>query len=77
MLPYAYFLKELCSTKRATNIPKRAFLAPNVSSIISNEEPIKYEDPGCRIGYHSIHRALCVLGVSVNLLPFMMYEKLG
>jgi len=33
---YGRFLKKLCITKRATNVPKRAFLASNVSSIIIN-----------------------------------------
>ena len=60
MLPYAHFLKDLYTTQRATNVPKRAFLASNVSSIISNQVPIKCKDPGCPIvsiviGHHNIH----------------------
>ena len=45
---YAKFLKDLCTKKRATNVPKKAFLAAHVSSILSNSNfPIKYKDPGC------------------------------
>lgn len=82
MPPYAKFLKELCTTKRATNVPKKAFLASNVSSIISNQIPVKYKDPGCPtisivIGDKTIHRALLDLGASVNLLPLVVYEQLG
>jgi len=31
MPPYAKCLKELCTTKRATNVPKKACLASNMS----------------------------------------------
>ena len=37
----ARFLKELCITKSITAVPKRAFLASNVNSIISSQIPIK------------------------------------
>jgi len=71
----------LCTTKRTTNVPKKAFLASNVSSIISHI-PAKYKDPGCPtifivIGDQTIHKALLDLGASVNLLPYSAYEKLG
>ena len=82
MPPYARFLKDLCTIKRATNVPKRAFLTSNVSSIISNQMPLKCKDPGCptisiTVGNHTIHPALPDLGASVNLLPFTVYERLG
>ena len=82
MPPYAKFLKELCTTKRMTNVPKKAFLASNVSSIISCQIPAKYKDPGCPtisivIGDQTIHKALLDLGASVNLLPYSVYETLG
>jgi len=59
MLPILTSLKT-CATLRATNAPKRAFLAFNVSFIFSNQVPIKYKDPGCPImsiviGHHNIH----------------------
>jgi len=82
MPPYAKFLKELCTTKGITNVPKKAFLALNVSSIISHHILAKYKDSGCPtisivIGDQTTHKALLDLGASVNLLPYSMYEKLG
>ena len=80
--PYAHFLKDLCTTKRAINVPKRAFLASNVSSIMSNQVPLKWKDSGCPmisivIRNHNIHCALLDLGASVNSQPFIVYKRLG
>ena len=52
---YAKFLKDLVRMKRKTNVPKKAFLTEQVSSIIQNKYPVKWKDPGsltisCRIG---------------------------
>ena len=47
MPPYARFLKDLCTTKKATSVPKKAFLASSASSIISHKIPMKYKDPDC------------------------------
>jgi len=79
---YAKFLKDLCTKKRKTNVPKKAFLTANISSILSNSSPIKYKDPGCptiscAIGDTFINKALLDLGASVNLLPFSVYEQLN
>jgi len=45
---YAMFLKHMCTTKRGTSVPKKAFLAPKktflasqASSIISHQIPAK------------------------------------
>ena len=81
MPPYARFLKDLCTTKRATNVPKKAFLASSATSILSHQIPVKYKDLGCPtisivIGDQLIHRALLDLGASVNLIPFTEYERL-
>lgn len=66
--------------KRKTNVPKKAFLAEQVSSIIQRNVPIKYKDPGCptisgMIGDHHIKQA--DLGASVNLVPYSVYLQLG
>ncbi|XP_030933499.1 uncharacterized protein LOC115959285 [Quercus lobata] len=79
---YAKFLKDLVTMKRKTNVPKKAFLTEQVSSIIQNKYPVKCKDPGsptisCRIGDHLIERALLDLGASVNLLPYSVYLQLG
>jgi len=79
---YAKFLKDLCTMKRTTNVPKKAFLTANVSSILTQPIPLKRKDPGCPtisciIGDTRIDRALLDLGASVNLLPYSVYEQLG
>ena len=79
---YAKFLKELCTHKRTTQVPKKAFLTSQVSSILSSEIPVKYKDPGCPtiscvIGNTFVDKALLDLGASVNLLPYSVYQALG
>jgi len=44
---YAKFLKHLVTIKRRTNVPKKAFLTEQVSSILQCKIPVKYKDPGC------------------------------
>ena len=78
---YAKFLKDMCTRKRTTNVPKKAFLAASVSSILNNHLPVKYKDPGCPtiscvIGETRINRALLDLGASVNLISYSVYEQL-
>jgi hypothetical protein len=78
---YAKFLNDLITVKRKTNVPKKAFLTEQVSSILQCKLPLKYKDPGttitCMIGVSQIERALLVLGTSVNLLPYSIYVQLG
>jgi hypothetical protein len=79
---YAKFLKDLVTIKRKTNVPKKAYLTEQVSSILQCKLPIKYKDPGCptiscMIRVSQINRALLDLGASVNLLPYSMYLQLG
>jgi hypothetical protein len=79
---YAKFLKDLVTVKRKMNVPKKAFLTEQVSSILQCKLPIKYKDPGCptitcMIGVSQIERALLDLGASVNLLPYSVYVQLG
>ena len=50
--------------KRKTYVPKKAYLAEQVSSILQCKLPIKYKDPrcptiSCMIGVNQIDRALC------------------
>jgi hypothetical protein len=79
---YGKFLKDLVTIKKKTNVPKKAYLTEQVSSIIQCKLPIKYTDPGCltiacMIGVSQINRALLDLGASVNLLPYSVYLQLG
>jgi hypothetical protein len=75
---YAKFLKDLVTMKRKTNVPKKAFMTEQVSSILQCKLPLKYKDPGCptitcMVGVSQIERALLDLGASVNLLPYLVY----
>jgi hypothetical protein len=50
--------------------------------MIQHNTPPKLKDPGtptisCVIGNTEIERALLVLGVGVNLLPYSVYQQLG
>ncbi|RVW89720.1 hypothetical protein CK203_047282 [Vitis vinifera] len=82
VLPYAKFLKDLCTMKRGLNFNKQAFLMEQVSAIIKCKTPIKYKDLGCptisvNIGDTYIEKTLLDLGASVNLLPYSVYKQLG
>ncbi|XP_052290903.1 uncharacterized protein LOC127900312 [Citrus sinensis] len=79
---YAKFLKDLCTVKMKHKVQKRAFLAEQVSSILSTNSALKYKDPGCptiscTIGDHKIGHVLLDLGASVNLLPYSVYQQLN
>ena len=72
----------MCTKKRTTNVPKKVFLATNITELLSGPIPVKYKDPGsptiaCTIGQGEISRALLDLGASINLLPFWVYQQLG
>ena len=76
---YAKFLKDMCTKKRMTNMPKKVFLVTNISELLSNQIPVKYKNPSCltisyTIGQAEINRALLDLKASINLLPFQVYQ---
>ena len=55
-------------------------LFSRTSAILQNNNALKYKDPGCPtfscfIGEHKIERALLDLGVSVNLLPYSVFQS--
>jgi hypothetical protein len=54
---YAKFLKDLITVKRKTNVPKKAFMTEQISSILQCKLPIKYKD----FGYPTI---TCMIGIS-------------
>ena len=61
---------------------KKTFLAEQVSVILQNNNALKYKDPSCPIiscfiGEHKIETALLDLGVSVNLLPYLVFHSLN
>jgi len=42
---YAKFLKDICMKKRKMNVPKKVFLATNISEILFGPISVKYKDP--------------------------------
>ena len=79
---YAKFLKDLCTVKRKLGVKKDAFMNEQSTSLIRNNLPLKYKDPGSPtisivVGNSKLGHALVDLGASVNLLPYSVYVELG
>ena len=79
---YAKFLKDLCTVKRKLGFNKEAFMTEKSTSLIRNNFPRKYKDPGSPtisivVGNSKLGHALVDLGASVNLLPYSVYVELG
>ena len=79
---YAKFLKDLCTVKRKLGVNKEAFMTEQSTSLIRNNLPPKYKDPGSPaisivVGNSKLGHALMDLGASVNLLPYSVYVELG
>ena len=82
ILSYAKFLKYLCMVKRKLGVNKEAFMTEQSTSLIRNNFPPKYKDPGSPnisivVGHSKLGHALVDLGASVNLLPYSVYVDLG
>ena len=74
--------EDLCTVIRGLNVYKKAFLTKQVSAIIQCKTLMKYKDSDCpaisvNIGGTCVEKALLDLGVSVNMLPYLVYKKLG
>ena len=82
ILSYAKFLKDLCTVKRKLGVNKDAFMTEQSTSLIRNNLPPKYKDPGSPtiaivVGNSKLGHALVDLGANVNLLPYSVYVELG
>ena len=78
---YAKFLKDLCTVKRKLGVNKEAFMTEQSTSLIRNNLPPKYKDPGSPtisivVGNSKLGHALVDLGASVNLLSYSIYVEL-
>ncbi|XP_021761366.1 uncharacterized protein LOC110726207 [Chenopodium quinoa] len=78
---YAKFLKDILSGKRTCEVVETINLAENCSAIIMNKMPPKSKDPGnfsipCAINKMQIDNALCDLGASVSIMPYLVYQRL-
>ena len=57
-------------------------LMEEVNAVLLRKLPPKLKNPGsftipCRIGNHDCEHSSLDLGAGVNLMPYMVYEKLG
>ena len=79
---YAKFLKDMCTVKRKLGVNKDAFMTEQSISLIRNNFPPKYKDPGSPtisivVGNSKPGHALADMGASVNLFPYSVYVELG
>ena len=79
---YAKFLKDLYTAKIKLVVNKDAFMTEQSTSLIQNNFPPKYKDPGSPtisivVGNSKLGHALVDLGASVNLLPYSVYVEQG
>ncbi|XP_070025777.1 uncharacterized protein [Nicotiana sylvestris] len=77
---YAKFIKDLVTKKRSMDC-ETIKMTHQVSAIVHSIAP-NLEDPGiftipCTIGSANFAKALCDLGVSINLIHYSMFKTLG
>jgi len=80
---YAKFLKELCTTKRASQLKGHEMVSMRevVSAVVQKNMPLKQKDSSvftipCVIGNVSFKIALCDLGASISVMPIHVYDSL-
>ena len=78
---YVKFLKDILSKKRKLGDYETVYLSEECSAILQKKLPPKLKDPGsftipCAIGNAVFERALCDLGVSINLMSWSIFKKL-
>ncbi|XP_057247229.1 uncharacterized protein LOC130589728 [Beta vulgaris subsp. vulgaris] len=79
---YAKFLKDMITKKRDFGGIDRVALTEECNVVLQNKIPPKLKDPGsfsipCHVGALFIDKALCDLGVSVSVMPFLICNKLN
>ncbi|XP_024024351.1 uncharacterized protein LOC112092431 [Morus notabilis] len=82
MPSYVKFVKDILSKKRRLGEFETVAMTEESSVISQNKIPLKLKDPGsftilCAIGNNYFGKALCDLGVSLNLMPMSVFRKLG
>ena len=82
MSRYAKFLKELCSNKRKLSGNEKISVGENVSAVLQRKLPPKCKDLGtftipCTIGNTRFERCMLDLGVSINVMPYSIYNSLN
>ncbi|XP_012442242.1 uncharacterized protein LOC105767284 [Gossypium raimondii] len=74
-------MKDILSSKRQLGEFETVALADGCTTMLTNKLPPMLKDPGsftmpCSIGNQYVGKALCDLGVSINLVPMSMFKKL-
>lgn len=82
MPAYCKFLKEISTSKRKIKNCTTIALLEECSTLIQNKSPLKLKDLSsfsipCMIHTFNFDTTLCDLGASVNLMPLLVYKKLG
>ncbi|CAL2229973.1 unnamed protein product [Prunus armeniaca] len=78
----AKFWKDLCTNKRRFKEHEQVALSEEVSAVLKRKLPPKLKDPGsfsipCIVSDFKFQKAMLDLGVSINLMPHHVYEKLN
>ena len=78
---YLKFMKDVLSKKRKLGEYETVALSEECSAILQKKLPTKLKDLGsftirCAIGNAVFEKALCDLGVSINLMPWSIFKKL-
>ena len=79
---YAKFVKEILSKKRKIDKHDSIALAEECNVVVLNKLSVELKHPSsfsipCVIGNVSIGRALCDLGSSFSLIPYLIFKKLN
>ena len=82
MPSYVKFMKDILSQKIRLADFETVNLTEECSAILQRKLPQKLKDPGsftipCTIGNAIFERALCDLGASINLMPLLIFKRLG
>ncbi|XP_038875092.1 uncharacterized protein LOC120067619 [Benincasa hispida] len=82
MPKYVKFFKNILTKKRRVSEMEVIVLTQECNALVSNSLPKKQKDPGsftvpCSIGGLDVGHALCDLGVRINLMPLLIFKKLG
>ncbi|XP_021599732.1 uncharacterized protein LOC110605449 [Manihot esculenta] len=79
---YAKFLKELYTNKRKLVSYQNVCMDEKVSTAFQSKMPIKCKDQAMftipiKIGIVGVKKAMCDLGVSINVMPLFIYQSLN
>ncbi|XP_074318502.1 uncharacterized protein LOC141655313 [Silene latifolia] len=78
---YAKYMKDILTKKKSIRRSETIAFTGTSSVILQGNSPPKLNDPGsfsisCTIGDTTINKALCDLGASVSVMPYLVCEKL-